>query len=98
MSTVPFQSPSLPTNSHLPVTWTSWGAGVVLEVAVVLAGVAVEVGLGGAGGAGLLQELMNIISPMKTVANITFLIIDFLLKVRVFLYAGRLLMPPRVST
>jgi hypothetical protein len=79
MSTVPFQSPSLPTNSHLPVTCTSWAAGVLLEVAVVLAGVDDGVGLAGVGAAGLVQELAVISSPIDNVAKIAFLIIYFLL-------------------
>jgi hypothetical protein len=76
ISMVPFQSPSFPTSSHFPVTVTSARGLVVVLVEVVLAGlVAVD---GPVGAVVLLpQELTASISPIKAVANITFLIICF---------------------
>jgi len=78
ISTVPFQSPSLPTNSHFPVTVTSPdGALLELEVAglalVVLAGL-----VAGDGDAGAVvlppQELTAIISPTKMLTSMALLV------------------------
>src|SRR5437588_211142 len=78
ISTVPFRAPSFPASSHFPVTVTS-ARGLLAGVEVVLAGLVV---VGGPAGAVVLppQELIAIISPIKTIANITFLIIYFLLE------------------
>src|ERR1700681_1934674 len=78
--TVLFHSPSLPTNSHFPVTSTS-PRGALLEVEVVL-GLVVLTGLVDGdelvAGADLFpQAPLPIISPINPVANITLLIICF---------------------
>src|SRR5882762_4608344 len=74
ISSVPFQSPSFPTNSHLPLTCTPpFGVLLELEALVRVAGL-----VAGDGAAGVVvfppQELRSIISPIKTPKRIAFFV------------------------
>jgi hypothetical protein len=85
---VPFQSPSLPTNSHLPVTVTSAGTGV-LDVAAELVRPGLAAGEGEAGAVVLLpQELTAINKPTIILNRETFLIIRFILLEVIAVYRG----------